>query len=104
MSKNRMTTCETADGRQDVGIKINGHVFLTMPQEGYQALGLSYEQAKEAATNISALILATANISTATEHIVETCEKLGCSECADHYEGWDSEKGCKKSDGDNSHD
>jgi hypothetical protein len=38
---------EINDGRQDLMLRIGGVTIIHFPQEGYQSLGISYEQAKE---------------------------------------------------------
>lgn len=60
MSGNKMTKTEIADGKQDVGIKVNGHVLIHMPEEGYKSLGITYEQARGFVAGIGELIFALA--------------------------------------------
>jgi hypothetical protein len=60
-NENRITHRFVNDGKRDVGISINGQQFLLMPEEGYRALGLTYEQAQEAIKTLGELMFVLAN-------------------------------------------
>lgn len=38
---------EIQDGKEDVILKINGKEFLRLGAEGYQEIGMNYEEAKD---------------------------------------------------------
>lgn len=50
------------DGREDVKVSLNGHLLITIHEEGYKASGLTFDQAKEFGTNLVNLIAMTANV------------------------------------------
>lgn len=52
------TSGEVDDGREDVFLAVNGECFITVHEEGYKKMGMTYEQAKEFVTGLADLFLA----------------------------------------------
>lgn len=61
MFKYKIKTNEIDDGREDAVIAIGGTRLITIHQEGYRELGLTYEQAKGFVMNLGKLLVAAGN-------------------------------------------
>lgn len=48
---------EVNDGREDAFLSVNGERFITIHQEGYTKMGMTYDQAKEFVTSLAELFL-----------------------------------------------
>jgi hypothetical protein len=70
-----LTMKEENDGRQDCHFNINGVKTFTLHQEGWMALGMSVEQAKEALVNLSQIMLTIMSHSVAQAKQESECAK-----------------------------
>jgi hypothetical protein len=62
VSHDKITYTNVDDGKNDVNIKVNGELLIHIPEAGYRAVGLSFDQAKEFAKATSELIMACADL------------------------------------------